>query len=140
MSSYLSHNIAVNLQKIRKANKMSLDEVSEQTGVSKSMLAAIEHGGANPSIGVIGKIMSGLRVDLDDLVKSPDDDMYLVNINDLEPTKDEPGWYKVYTLFPIADNHTIELYRIEVEPRQHVRKRITWRSHQRIHYGAGRCS
>ena len=48
---YLVHNIAINLNHIRKAKGMSLDVVAEQTGVSKSMLAAIEKGAANPSIG-----------------------------------------------------------------------------------------
>ena len=66
---YLSHNIAINLKRIRKAKAMSLDVVAEQTGVSKSMLATIEKGDANPSIGVLGKIMSGLRVDLQDLTQ-----------------------------------------------------------------------
>ena len=41
---YLSHNIAINLKRIRKAKAMSLDVVAEQTGVSKSMLATIEKG------------------------------------------------------------------------------------------------
>ena len=76
---YLSHNIAINLKRIRKARGMSLDVVSEQTGVSKSMLATIEKGDANPSIGVIGKIMSGLRVALEDLTKPPQNDTYLVD-------------------------------------------------------------
>ena len=49
---YLSHNVSENLKKIRKAKGMSLDQVSEQTGVSKSMLAQIERGTANPSLGV----------------------------------------------------------------------------------------
>ena len=39
---YLSHNVAINLKRIRQSKKMSLDKVSEQTGVSKSMLAQIE--------------------------------------------------------------------------------------------------
>ena len=47
---YLSHNIAINLKRIRKAKAMSLDVVAEQTGVSKSMLATIEKGDANTSI------------------------------------------------------------------------------------------
>ena len=52
---YLSHNVAVNLKSIRRAKGMSLDVVSEQTGVSKSMLAQIEKGSANPSLGVLVK-------------------------------------------------------------------------------------
>ena len=42
---------------------MSLDQTAEQTGVSKSMLAQIERGTANPSLGVLGKVTSGLRIE-----------------------------------------------------------------------------
>ena len=51
---YLSHNVAVNLKQIRLSKGMSLGEVAEQTGVSKSMLAQIEKGTANPSLGISG--------------------------------------------------------------------------------------
>ena len=47
---YLSHNVAVNLKRIRRSRGMSLDLVAEQTGVSKSMLAQIEKDRANPSL------------------------------------------------------------------------------------------
>ena len=114
--NYLSHNISVNLQTIRKSKGMSLDQVAEQTGVSKSMLAMIERDGANPSIGVLGKIISGLRISLDDLTKNPEDDAYLVDVDRLEPTKDVPSQYRVWTCFPIADNSILEIYRIEIEP------------------------
>lgn len=39
---YLSHNVAVNLKQIRQSKGMSLGEVAEQTGVSKSMLAQMK--------------------------------------------------------------------------------------------------
>lgn len=66
---YLSNNVAVNLKRIRKSKSMSLDQVSEQTGVSKSMLAQIERGTANPSLGVLGKITSGLRIEFQELIQ-----------------------------------------------------------------------
>ena len=113
---YLSHNIAINLGRIRKAKGMSLDVVAEQTGVSKSMLATIEKGHANPSIGVLGKIMSGLRVTLSDLTQAPTKDAYLVDLDGLAPTKDVPEQYRVWTCFPIADNHRVEIYRIDIAP------------------------
>ena len=65
---YLSNNVAVNLKRIRKSKSMSLDQVAEQTGVSKSMLAQIERGTANPSLGVLGKITSG-SVEMNDQQK-----------------------------------------------------------------------
>lgn len=113
---YLSHNIAINLKRIRTAKGMSLDVVAEQTGVSKSMLATIEKGDANPSIGVLGKIVSGLRIDLQDLTQPPKGDSYLVEIDRLEPTKDVEGQYRVWTCFPIQDNRATEIYRIDIEP------------------------
>ena len=61
---YLNKNISINLKTIRREKGMSMDEVAEQTGVSKSMLGQIERGEANPTIGTLGKIVSGLRVDL----------------------------------------------------------------------------
>ena len=99
---YLSHNIAINLNRIRKAKGMSLDVVAEQTGVSKSMLATIEKGHANPSIGVLGKIMSGLRVELADLTQAP--------------PQDGPGEYRVWPCSPIADNRVVAIYRIDIAP------------------------
>ena len=113
---YLSHNIAINLKRIRKAKGMSLDVVAEQTGVSKSMLSTIEKGDANPSIGVLGKIISGLRIELQDLTQPPQDDSYLVDIRKILPTKSVKGMYQVWTCFPIADNRTVEIYRIDIEP------------------------
>ena len=55
----LNYNVAVNLKRIRREKGMSLEGMAEQTGVSKSMLAQIEKGIANPSLGVIGKIIGG---------------------------------------------------------------------------------
>ena len=113
---YLSRNIALNLRRIRKAKCMSLDVVSEQTGVSKSMLAHIEKGDANPSIGVLRKITSGLHVDFNDLIDTPPKDTMLVNVNSMIPTKEVENQYKVWTCFPIEDNHVVEIYRIDIEP------------------------
>ena len=52
---YLSYNVAVNLKQIRLSKGMSLGEVAEQTGVSKSMLAQIEKGTAIPLLVCLGK-------------------------------------------------------------------------------------
>lgn len=111
---YLSHNISVNLKRIRQAKGMSLDVVAEQTGVSKSMLAQIEKGRANPSIGVLGRITSGLRIEFNELICPPPLDSCLVHVPDTEPTKDVPGQYRVWTCFPYQDNHHVEIYRIEL--------------------------
>ncbi|MGN1318577.1 MAG: helix-turn-helix domain-containing protein [Lachnospirales bacterium] len=113
---YLSHNIAANLKRIRASRGMSFDVISEQTGVSKSMLHQIEKGDANPSINVLGKIASGLRIEISELLKAPVEDTCLVNINNIIPVKEVMGQYKVWTCFPYEDNRKIEIYRIDIEP------------------------
>lgn len=113
---YLSHNVAVNLKRIRRAKGMSLDVVSEQTGVSKSMLAQIEKGCANPSLGVLGKIVSGLRIEFNDLITTPPRDAVLIHVGSTMPTKEVENEYRVWTCFPIEDNNVAEIYRIEIEP------------------------
>lgn len=83
---------------------MSLDQVAEQTGVSKSMLAQIEKGTANPSIGVLGKITSGLRIEFQRLIDPPRVDYALISPDDLVPTKELLGQYRVWTCFPYEDS------------------------------------
>lgn len=113
---YLSNNVAVNLKRIRKSKSMSLDQVSEQTGVSKSMLAQIERGTANPSLGVLGKITSGLRIEFQELIQPPRVDCCLVTPAELVPTKEIAGQYRVWTCLPYEDTRLVEVYWIEVEP------------------------
>ena len=87
---YLTHNVSVNLKRIRKSKGMSLDVVSEQTGVSKSM----------------------------ELIQAPPLDSCLVHVQEMVPTKEVEGQYKVWTCFPYEDNQLVEIYRIEIEAGQ----------------------
>ena len=41
------------LQEVRKAQKLSLDELSRRAGVSKSMLSEVERNQANPTVAVV---------------------------------------------------------------------------------------
>lgn len=112
---YLSYNISKNLNRIRTSRGMSLDAAAEQTGVSKSMLYQIEQGAANPSINVLGKIASGLRIEFTELVASPPEASYLVKTAEAYPIKEDEK-YTVKTCFPYEDNKKIEFYRIDILP------------------------
>ncbi len=115
-TDYLSHNVSENLKRIRQSKGMSLEQVAEQTGVSKSMLAQIERGTANPSLGVLGKITSGLRIEFQTLINPPKQEYSLVIPENLIPTKELEAQYKVWTCFPFEDSQSVEVYRIDVEP------------------------
>ena len=126
---YLSHNVSENLKRIRQSKGMSLDQVAEQTGVSKSMLAQIEKGTANPSIGVLGKITSGLRIEFQRLIDPPRVDYALISPDDLVPTKELLGQYRVWTCFPYEDSREVDVY-----------KRWARRENTRISYSHRRCA
>ena len=113
---YLNQNISMNLKRIRTARGYSLDMVAEQTGVSKSMLGQIERGEANPTIGILGKIVSGLRVELTDLVETPKEQIYPVKKEWLMPIKEEKDKYRIYNYFPYEKTRNFELYTMEIAP------------------------
>lgn len=113
---YLTHNVSENLKRIRRARNMSLDQLAEQSGVSKSMLAQIERGTANPSLGVLGKITSGLRIEFQELIQRPQIDYVHIIPDALAPIKELEGQYKVRTCLPYEDSREVELYRIDIEP------------------------
>ena len=111
---HINKNIAFNLKKIRMGKNLSLDEMAEQTGVSKSMLAQIERGEANPSIGCLGKIVSGLRVELTELIETPRQEIYYTARDSMIPTKEVIGQYTIYTYFPYEKGRHFEIYGIEI--------------------------
>lgn len=114
---YINRNIAVNLKKIRIAKNLSLEEMAEQSGVSKSMLAQIERGEANPSIGCLGKIISGLRVELTELIEPPRQETYYISREGIIPTKEVEGQYSIYTYFPYEKDRQFEIYGMDIYPK-----------------------
>ena len=113
---YVNKNISSNLNRIRMSKNMSLDVVSEQTGVSKSMLAKIERGEANPSVGCLVRISSGLRIDLHKLIDSPRESVHQIPIEKMIPTKVEEGKYTIFTYFPYEKDRQFEIYGINIHP------------------------
>ncbi|MEG1045664.1 helix-turn-helix domain-containing protein [Carnobacterium sp.] len=63
-------SLAGNLKRLRKANKLSLEGLADQTGVSKLTINKIEQGKTNPTIGILWKIANGLGVTLMELLES----------------------------------------------------------------------
>ena len=60
--------VGLNIQRIRKSQKLSIDRAAELAGVSKSMLGQIERGVVNPTITVLHKLAQGLHVPLEQLI------------------------------------------------------------------------
>lgn len=62
-------NIGKNLKKMRKHRGLTIDELSCQSDVSKSMISEIERGIRNPSITIIWKLANSLKKPLNYFLK-----------------------------------------------------------------------
>jgi transcriptional regulator with XRE-family HTH domain len=60
--------VGVALGALRQQRGLSLDELSRQAGVSKSMLSQIERGQANPTVAVVWRLATALGVPLAELL------------------------------------------------------------------------
>ena len=75
------------LKQTRLARGMTQSQVVGDR-ITRNMLSQIEKGTANPSLGVLGKITSGLRIEYQELIATPLVDSYLVTPEDLDPPKE----------------------------------------------------
>jgi transcriptional regulator with XRE-family HTH domain len=68
----LTRAVGENIKRIRKSKKLSMERLAEQAGVSRSMLGQIERGEANPSVAILGKLASTLKVPAEVLLENDD--------------------------------------------------------------------
>ncbi len=61
------------IQRLRKAYKLSLGELSEQSGVAKSIISQIERNETNPTIGTVARLSHALDTTIDEVLKADDD-------------------------------------------------------------------
>ncbi|MGZ9583892.1 helix-turn-helix domain-containing protein [Paenibacillus marinisediminis] len=116
MQEMIHQKIGRNLQEIRKSRGLSLDAVSELSGVSKGMLGQIERGESNPTISVLWKIVNGLRISFATLMEESSPTVTLVKMEDTTPLIEEDGAYRAYPIFPFQQDKGFEVYSVVLEP------------------------
>ena len=108
--------IAKNLKKIRDDRGLSLDKLSELTGVSKSMLRQIETGKSSPTIATIWKIANGLHVSFTALLRKPAVEAEVRSFRGDKPLTGEAEHYRLYPLIPFDPQQSFETYYVEIDP------------------------
>jgi len=108
--------ISQNLKKIREEQGLSFDKMSKITGVSKSMLCQIEKSESNPSINTLYKISNALKVSLSSLISESKMDTVVINKNNLIPITSTDNNFRIYNIFPFANNRNFEIFYSELEP------------------------
>jgi transcriptional regulator with XRE-family HTH domain len=105
---------AKNLRSLRNQRKLSLDKVSELTGISKTMLGQIERGESIPSLTTLWKIANGLKVSFTNLINTaPPEALVIVKEEVQLPIEDLK--YRLYPFFQYEDGRNFEIYTLEID-------------------------
>lgn len=109
--------IGKTLKAVRNERDFSLDQVSEMTGVSKTMLGQIERGESVPSISTLWKVAKGLQLSLSTLLNNPEPEYKAVDIlKDIQPVYDEEDCMVLYNIFPFDPLSGFEYFYILLQP------------------------
>ena len=65
------------IQRLRKAYNMSLGELSEHSGVAKSIISQIERNETNPTISTVYRLSKALDTTIDEVLKADDNNVFL---------------------------------------------------------------
>ena len=105
------------LKKLRKAKHISLEKLSEVSGVSKAMLSQVENGNVNPTVALMWKVTNGLGVSLQDIVGDGDVNYSpkIIRGNQAPVLEDDKGMWKIQVISTIEMAETLELYLVEIK-------------------------
>lgn len=91
--------IAENLKRFRDERKLSLDNVSKLSGVSKSMLGQIERGEANPTVSTVWKIANGLKISFTELMIKAEPNIEIVYKSEVQPLVEDNNRVRIFPVF-----------------------------------------
>lgn len=107
--------IAENLKRLREERKLSLDNVSKLSGVSKSMLGQIERNEVNPTVTTVWKISNGLKISFTQLMSRPETEIEIIDKANIQPLVEDNGKVRNFPLFPFDITRRFELFTVEID-------------------------
>ena len=75
----LSGQLGATVQRLRKAYNLSLSELSQQSGVAKSIISQIERNETNPTLATIWRLSQALDVSIERVLQTTQDTPFLDN-------------------------------------------------------------
>lgn len=104
-----------NLKMIRKDKQLTLQELSDITGVSKSMLGEIERSVTNPTITVLWKIADGLKIPFTMLINEEKEPISVIKHNETKQVTTN-GEFDIHTIFEFDSKKKFEIYNMTFQP------------------------
>ena len=80
-ASALSGQLGKTVQRLRKAYNLSLSELSEQSGVAKSIISQIERNETNPTLATIWRLAQALDVSIERVLQDQQDGAFIEKIS-----------------------------------------------------------
>jgi transcriptional regulator with XRE-family HTH domain len=110
--------IGKNISELRKRKGLTLEELSKQSGVSKSMLFQIEQEKVNPSVATVWKIARGLNANFLTILAGPEhqeDPMDVLRKTDASIMTSEDGKCRIRTTSNVSYYDHLETYQLDFE-------------------------
>ena len=73
----LSDQLGKTIQRMRKSYSLSLSELSEQSGVAKSIISQIERNETNPTLATIWRLAQALDISMERVLQTAEDEPFL---------------------------------------------------------------
>ena len=106
------------IREIRKQRQLTLDTLSERSGVSKGMLSQIESEKVNPTVATVWKIARGLGVDLEALLKGRNEVIRIFDVlhnSDLVVLDTAEEGIHLQVLSPLDLAEDLEVYLLKLD-------------------------
>lgn len=119
MESTRPPQIGENIRRLRKGQEMTLDVLSEKSGVSKAMLSQIESQKVNPTVATVWKIARGLGVELDSLLhggSEPTRKFRMTRSDEFTTLETSESGPHLQVLSPIEMAEDLEIYLLDFDP------------------------
>ena len=114
----LANRVAEALRRFRSERRLSFDELSARSGVSRAALSQIEGGRTNPTLAVLWKIAVGLDVPFHDLLGSNKAETVIVlRGNDALPLRSADGRTESRLLSPGGSSTSTDIYELRLVPK-----------------------
>lgn len=123
-SSIINEALSQNVKRLRAMRKLTLDQFSEVTGVSKSVLSQLENGIGNPTFSTIWKISNGLKVPLTSLISNVRPESQVIGKEDVSTYKIDNSLGEIVPFFPFTPERNFEIYFATFEPGGSVRENV----------------
>ncbi|WP_252187624.1 XRE family transcriptional regulator [Anaeromonas gelatinilytica] len=104
------------MKKVRFERGLTLEQTSNLTSVSKAMLGQIERGESNPTISVLWKIATGLKISFSELLSIESNDYEPISLDNLEPVYEADKRMILYDVFPYNPITGFEYFYIKMLP------------------------